>query len=99
MDPHDPRWRPETDPPSLTPEAAQILRVDSRGVRSLYDQAEEESLTREQFSAACRVILHYLDRLLQETPWYRRGVTVIRALRELLRILSEAREEWREAQG
>lgn len=47
--------------------------------------AEDAGISREEFRSACRVIAQYLHRLIQETPWYRRASTVIRAVRDLLR--------------
>ena len=87
----EPDTRPSVPPPvlvvpSLPPRRLQPMQV--QGVEVLNRAAREQGVSRAELRAAGLVIAEWLDEILRSVPWYARAITVVRAIRDLLRSLT-----------
>lgn len=63
-------------------------KYESKEVQVLHERARKAGVDDEDFIEMCKVFAVYLDKVLMEVPWYRRAVTVIKTIRDVLSSVS-----------
>lgn len=81
---------PEVPDPVLVPPTMPPRRmepVERRRVEALQTRMRDSGVPDGEFRETARIIADWLEDLIADTPWYRRAVVVLRAVRDLLRAL------------